>query len=121
MKTKQLIFITAKRKIKKKVGYQPGERRKRPAIMYEIDRGRSPESPVFNLYINESELPKADDKGVIHLVGFKNNRKEKESHPDYNFSVARPRPEGNGGEQRPASQKPALRAPAKKKSEDYEF
>lgn len=112
---------TSKAKVKSKAGYQQrgrseGPRKKRPAIMYKIrfdeSRERSPESPIFNLVLNASELPEPNEKGEICLTGFKNNRKERETQPDFNFSVARPKP------QRDSAPAPKRQS---KSDDDYEF
>lgn len=68
---------------------------------------------VLKIRLTAEELPEADEKGVIHLVGFKNNYKEGDRDPDFNVRPDEPKKEA-------APKAPAGRRREEEESDDDE-
>jgi len=53
---------------------------------------------MYTISLRAEALPEPDEKGFIKLIGFVNDRKEQDSHPDINLMV--PKEQDSGGYKR---------------------
>lgn len=107
-----------KGKKKQKKDYPP-----RAGAMYRAKSGKGTRYYKLALQVDVLEKLEPDEKGRIHLVGFENDYKEKNSHPDVFFQPSVPKGDGeksSGFKKKKRFSDDEDEAPKKRRDEDEE-